>query len=351
MRAALSLARRGLGNTCPNPSVGCVIVASDGRVVGRGVTAPGGRPHAEAAALAMAGRRARGATAYVTLEPCCHAGRGPPCAQSLAEAGVTRVVVALIDPDPRVAGQGNAVLAAAGIRVDVGSLRPEAVEVACGFLTQLDRGRPMVTLKLASTLDGRIAARTGDSRWITGPEARRAGHMLRATHDAIMVGVGTVLADDPELTCRIAGARLSPLVRVVVDSRLRTPPTARLFADGAPWLLTRSDIDPTLAGAVVIPVMPDDTGIDLAAALRELSARGITRVLVEGGARLAAGLLRHDLVDRIAWFHAPGVLGGDALAAVAALEVDLVAAMPRFTRLDTRPIGADTLTLLARKEL
>ena len=350
MRSALSLARRGLGNTFPNPSVGCVIVAPDGRVVGRGVTAPGGRPHAEAAALAMAGARARGGTAYVTLEPCCHLGRGPPCAQSLAEAGLARVLVALIDPDPRVAGQGNAVLAAAGIAVEVGLLRAEAVEVARGFLTRLDQGRPMVTLKLASTLDGRIAARTGDSRWITGPEARRAGHMLRATHDAIMVGVGTVLADDPELTCRIAGARPSPLVRVVVDSRLRTPPTARLFAGGSPWLLTRLDSEPALAAAVVIRVPPDGTGVDLGAALGVLGERGIARLLVEGGARLAAGLLRHDLVDRIAWFHAPGVLGADAVAAVGALELDLVAAMPRFARLDTRPVGVDALTMLARKE-
>ncbi len=351
MRAALSLARRGLGNTFPNPSVGCVVVASDGRVVGRGVTAPGGRPHAEAAALAMAGAGAKGATAYVTLEPCCHTGRGPPCAQSLANAGVARVVVALVDPDPRVAGQGNAVLTAGGIRVDVGLLRQEAVEVACGFLTQLERGRPMVTLKLASTLDGRIAARTGDSRWITGPEARRAGHMLRATQDAIMVGIGTVLTDDPELTCRIAGAKSAASIRIVIDSRLRTPPDAKLFAGEPPWLLTRSDNDRTIAQAVVIRVPPDGTGIDLGAALRELGTRGVTRVLVEGGAQLAASLLRHDLVDRIAWFHAPGVLGGDALAAVAALELDMVAAMPRFACLDTRAIGADTLTLLARKEL
>ena len=356
MRAALALARRGLGNTCPNPSVGCVIVARDGRVVGRGRTAPGGRPHAEAAALAMAGAHARGATAYVTLEPCCHAGRGPPCAQSLVEAGVARVVVALVDPDPRVAGQGNAILEAAGVAVEVGLLRREAVEVALGFLTQLDQGRPTVTLKLASTLDGRIAARTGDSRWITGAEARRAGHMLRATHDAVMVGVGTVLADDPDLTCRVLGARPAepPLVRVVVDSRLRTPPEARLVATGPTWLLTRPDADPArreaLRNAVVVEVPPDGTGIDLGAALRTLSSRGVTRLLVEGGAQLAAGLLRHDLVDRVAWFHAPGVLGGDGLAGVAPLGLDRVADLRRFVRLDTRPIGADTLTLLARKE-
>ena len=204
MRAALALARRGLGNTWPNPTVGCVVVR-DGRVIGRAVTAPGGRPHAEPLALAMAGTAARGATVYVTLEPCCHHGRTPPCTEALIAAGVARVVIASPDPDPRVNGQGIARLRAAGIVVDAGLLAAEAEDVNAGFFHRVRHGRPLVTLKLASTLDGRIATRTGESRWITGEPARRMAHALRGRHDAVMVGVGTVLADDPDLTCRIPG--------------------------------------------------------------------------------------------------------------------------------------------------
>ncbi|MGI3776335.1 MAG: bifunctional diaminohydroxyphosphoribosylaminopyrimidine deaminase/5-amino-6-(5-phosphoribosylamino)uracil reductase RibD, partial [Janthinobacterium lividum] len=218
MRAALALARRGLGVTWPNPSVGCVVVSAEGRVVGRGRTADGGRPHAEAVALGMAGEAARGGCAFVTLEPCSHFGGTPPCADALVAAGVARVVVGCGDPDARVSGRGVARLRAAGVEVVEGVLRGEARAVAAGFLSRVERGRPVVTLKLASSMDGRIATRTGDSRWITGVEARREGHALRASHDAVMCGIGTVLADDPELTCRLAGARGRALVRVVVDS-------------------------------------------------------------------------------------------------------------------------------------
>src|SRR5690348_487456 len=217
MRAALALARRGIGNTWPNPSVGCVVVNA-GRVVGRGVTAPGGRPHAEPAALEAAGDAARGATAYVTLEPCCHWGRTPPCTDALVAAGVARVVIATRDPDPRVDGAGVARLRAAGLDVAEGVLQAEADELAAGFRLRVRDGRPLVTLKLASTLDGRIATRGGESRWITGEAARKAAHALRGRNDAVMVGVGTVLADDPELTCRIPGYRPNPVVRVVADS-------------------------------------------------------------------------------------------------------------------------------------
>ena len=232
MRAALALARRNLGSTWPNPSVGCIVVQA-GRVVGRGVTAPGGRPHAEVSALAMAMEAARGATAYVTLEPCSHHGQTPPCADALVEAGVARVLVSLGDPDPRVNGRGLARLRAAGIRVTEGVLAPEAEALQRGFLTRVRLGRPMVTLKLASTLDGRIATSTGESQWITGPEARRAAHALRGTHDAVMAGIGTVRADDPALTCRIPGFRTRPLVRVVVDTNLSIASTARLVTTAA----------------------------------------------------------------------------------------------------------------------
>ncbi|OJW24791.1 MAG: riboflavin biosynthesis protein RibD, partial [Rhodospirillales bacterium 69-11] len=246
MRSALALARRGLGSTWPNPSVGCVIVR-DGRVVGRGTTASGGRPHAEPLALDMAGPLARGATAYVTLEPCCHWGRTPPCTDALIAAGIVRVVVATRDPDRRVDSQGVARLREAGIEVVEGVLEAEAQAVLAGFTQRIRTGRPLVTLKLATTLDGRIATAGGESQWITGPPARRMAHALRGRHDAVMVGVGTVMADNPELTCRIAGFRTRPLVRVVADSHLRTRLTARLLASAADtpsWFLTRTGTDP-----------------------------------------------------------------------------------------------------------
>lgn len=356
MHAALGLARRGLGNTWPNPAVGCVIVRA-GRVVGRAVTAPGGRPHAEILALGMAGTAARGATAYATLEPCCHWGHTPPCADALIEAGVARVVVATRDPDPRVDGAGVARLRAAGIDVVEGVLGDEAEEVAAGFLSRVRRGRPLVTLKLASTLDGRIATKSGASQWITGPEARRLGHALRGRHDAILVGVGTVLADDPLLSCRIPGFRPTASVRVIADSHLRTPLTHQLVATAAEtptWLLHRSGGDPerakALAGAGVrlIEVGGGAVGVDLAEGLRALAEAGITRLLVEGGARLAAALLRADLVDRIAWFHAPAIMGGDGFPAAQAFGVTALDAMPRFVRTDARPVGADMLTELRR---
>ena len=357
MRSALALARRGLGNTWPNPSVGCVVV-KDGRVVARAVTAPGGRPHAEPTALAVAGPAARGATAYVTLEPCCHWGRTPPCTDALIAAGVARVVIATLDPDPRVNGEGIAKLRAAGIAVDTGVLQAEAEAIVVGFRHRTRLGRPMVTLKLASTLDGRIATRTGESRWITGEAARRAAHALRGQHDAVMVGVGTVLADNPELTCRLPGYRSTPLVRVVADSRLRTPLTATLVAtarQSPTWMLIREGTDRERRhafadlGVTLIEVAGAETGVDPVAALQALGDAGLTRLLVEGGAELAASLLRADLVDRIVWFHAPAVMGGDAWPAVQAFGIEHLAAMPRFFRIAETPLGDDMLTEFSRK--
>ncbi len=369
MRAALGLARRGLGTTWPNPAVGCVVVAADGLVAGRGVTAPGGRPHAEAVALAMAGGRARGGCAYVTLEPCSHFGRTPPCADALLAAGVARVVVGCGDPDPRVGGRGVARLRAAGVEVVEGVLGDAARAVAEGFLRRVVSGRPMLTLKLASSLDGRIATAGGDSRWITGAAARRAGHGLRASHDAVMCGVGTVLADDPELTCRIEAARDWPLVRVVADGALRTPVRSRLVAGAGRdplWLLHRRGAAEErraaleAAGAVPLAVAGGSAGdagvrgeggsggVDLGLALQALGARGLTRVLVEGGGRLAAGLLRAGLVDRLAWFHAPGVVGGDGLASVQGIGVAAIGAMPRFETVASRRVGCDVLTEMRR---
>ena len=373
MRAALALARRGLGATWPNPSVGCVIASADGTVVGRGRTGLRGRPHAETQALAMAGAAASGATAYVTLEPCSHHGQTPPCADALAAAGIARVVVAAADPDPRVNGAGLARLRQAGIAVQDGFLAAEAHDTLAGFLTRIQQGRPFVTLKLATTLDGRIATHTGQSRWITGPQARQAAHALRGQHDAIMVGATTLATDDPDLTCRIPGYAHRPIVRIVADSRLRTSLSAQIVqtaAQSPSWILYHTDslpegTDPAdykpgeiipsraqrlaEAGARCILVPAAEHGIDLPQALRALGIRGLTRILVEGGAHLAASLLRADLVDRIVWFHAPGVIGADGLASLAHLGVDALAVMPRFTRIgEPRALGADVVSEFAR---
>ena len=353
MRAALTLARRGLGTVWPNPAVGCVIL-NDGRVVGRGWTQPGGRPHGETEALRRAGEAARGAVAHVSLEPCCHWGQTPPCVDALIAAGVRRVVVALEDPDPRVAGQGLRRLRAAGLDVDVGLCAEEAAELNAGFLSRLRLGRPLVTFKLATSLDGRIAIATGESQWITGPPARERAHALRASHDAIMVGTGTVVADDPQLTCRLPGLGHRSPVRVVIDRHLRIPPAARIIADAhlAPtWVVTLRSADPGrraafLANGVTLIDVNDDgeEQIDLAAALGALGERGITRLLVEGGARLAAAFFRARLVDRLVWVHAPLVIGGDGIPAIAGFDLAALADARTFERLSTETIGDDVLT-------
>jgi diaminohydroxyphosphoribosylaminopyrimidine deaminase/5-amino-6-(5-phosphoribosylamino)uracil reductase len=357
MLAALALGRRGLGTTWPNPSVGCVIVRN-GLVVGRGRTAPGGRPHAEPMALDMAGEQARGADVYVTLEPCCHWGRSPPCTDALITAGVARVIVATGDPDPRVNGAGIAKLRQAGITVETGLLEAAARETLSGFRQRVTLGRPMVTLKLASTIDGRIATSGGQSQWITETPARRMGHALRGRHDAVLVGVGTVLADNPELTCRIPGFRDTPVVRVIADSHLRTPLTSRLAAtasDIPTWFLLREGADPSRRtafsdlGARLFDTPAAAAGVDLAAGLQALGAAGLTRVLVEGGGQIAAALLRDDLVDRIAWFHAPAIMGGDGWPAVQAFGVKTLDLMPRFSRDCVSSIGNDMLSVYTRQ--
>ncbi len=358
MRAALSLARRGLGATWPNPSVGCVIV-SDGAVVGRGRTGDGGRPHAEVEALRMAGERARGATAYVTLEPCSHQGQTAPCAEALVAAGIARSVVAAGDPDPRVHGAGFERLRTAGIEVVIGLEAAAASALVAGFVQRVTEGRPLVTLKLASTLDGRIATAGGESRWITGPAARRAAHAMRAEHDAVMVGIGTVLADDPDLRCRIDGFASRVGVRVVADGGLRLPLGGRLAGDAAVapcWVLHRADAEPARRAALeaagvrclTVPADTSGRGIDPAEALAALGSAGLTSVLVEGGARLAGSLLRAGLVDRLAWFHAPALLGADATAAVQALGAATLAQMPRFARRAVQELGADVLSEFER---
>jgi diaminohydroxyphosphoribosylaminopyrimidine deaminase/5-amino-6-(5-phosphoribosylamino)uracil reductase len=308
--------------------------------------------------LRRAGDAARGATAYVTLEPCSHHGRTPPCCEALAGAGIARVVMAMRDPDPRVNGRGLAMLRGAGIAVEEGLLEAEARALNAGFFRRIQAGMPVVTLKLASTLDGRIATATGESRWITGEAARREVHALRARHDAILVGSGTVLADDPDLTCRIPGMERVPMLRVVADARLRTPPSARLVqsAGVAPVLIMTAHGHPPAAQAPFMEAGADMVtvpahavgGLDLPSLLRALGRRGVTRVLAEGGAGLAAALLRQGLVDRLAWFHAPAVMGGDGHPALEGLRLAALSAMPRFRRVALRALGDDMLSEFER---
>ncbi len=352
MAAALSLARRGLGRVWPNPAVGCVLL-KDGRVVGRGWTGAGGRPHAEAEALRRAGDAAAGATAYVTLEPCSHTGRTPPCADALVDAGIARAVIAVEDPDPRVSGAGLARLRAAGIEVAVGTGGEEAARINAGFFLRVTRGRPLVTLKTATSLDGRIATPAGESQWITAGTARAWGHGLRARHDAVAVGIGTAKADDPSLTCRLPGLADPPSPRIVFDGRLDLSIDSKLVrtaGDVPTWVVTREGADAArrLAlvdrGVEVVEVAGDSEGrIDLAAALETLGARGLTRLLVEGGGRLAAGLLAAGLVDRIAWFRAGRLLGGDAVPAIGELALARLADAPAFVRESVRAAGKDLL--------
>jgi diaminohydroxyphosphoribosylaminopyrimidine deaminase/5-amino-6-(5-phosphoribosylamino)uracil reductase len=352
MRAALLLAERGLGRVWPNPAVGCVIVDQAGDVVGRGWTQPGGRPHAETEALRMAGDAARGATAYVTLEPCSHHGKTPPCADALVAAGIARCVVALEDPYPAVNGQGIRRLKDAGIAVEVGLLNSEAAELNRGFLSRVATGRPTATLKLATSLDGRIATHSGQSKWITGEAARAQGHRLRATHDAIMVGSGTAIADDPQLNCRLPGLEDRSPVRVVMDRRLRLPVESKLV-QSAP---NRRTILITRVGHPAasleryrshdVEIIEAD-GID--ASLGALGKLGVTRLLVEGGASLAAALIKADRVDRLHWFRAPGVIGGDGLASIGEIGLDEVSRMTRFERIGQGSAGGDSIEIYRRK--
>jgi diaminohydroxyphosphoribosylaminopyrimidine deaminase/5-amino-6-(5-phosphoribosylamino)uracil reductase len=352
MRGAIALARRAAGTTWPNPPVGCLIV-KDARVIAQGVTAAGGRPHAEARALAMAGPQAKGATAYVSLEPCSHYGHTPPCALALIEAGIARVVIAAGDPDPRVNGAGIAMLREAGIEVSVGVEAVAAAVPLQGFVTRVTQDRPAVTLKLATTLDGRIATHAGESQWISGMPARKSAHALRGRHDAVMVGVGTVLADDPDLTCRIPGFAPRPAPRIVADSHLRTPLTSRIVATAhqtPTWILHRDGADAariealTAAGVMCMETTGDELGIEPQAALAALAQAGLTSILLEGGARLAAAFLRADVVDRLVLYQAPAIIGGDGVPAVQAMGVSLLDAMPRFRRVAETALGDDLLT-------
>jgi len=353
---ALELAELGRGATHPNPMVGCVLVLG-AEVVGEGWHARVGGPHAEAAALAAAGARARGATAYVTLEPCAHHGRTPPCADALVAAGVARVVYASPDPDPRVAGAGAARLRAAGVEVVGGVLRREADALNAAYLTHRRLGRPWVRYKTAMTLDGKIATRTGRSRWITGPEARALVHVWRGQADAVAIGVSTLLQDDPALTTRLEGASAPGRTahKVVFDAIARTPTTARLFEpgpDGTPARVTLV-VGPDAPAARVRALeergaavwsLPGERGRpDVAAALRRLAAEGVVELLLEGGGTLAWSFLAAGAIDRVAWFVAPKLVGGRGATPLAGLGVAGMDEAVRLRGTTVRQVGDDLL--------
>ena len=357
MRAALALARRSLGRTWPNPAVGCVFVR-DGRVIARGRTQDGGRPHAEADAIANAHEPLQGATAYVTLEPCAHQGKTPPCADALIVAGVGRVVSAMEDPDPRVKGQGHARLAAAGIAVEIGKEAAAAAEINAGFLLRVKEGRPLFHLKLASSLDGRIATASGESRWITGEAARADGHRLRSIHDAILIGAGTVEADDPELTCRLPGLGAYSPDRIVLDSGARLSATSKLASTARtrPVLLVHAGAPPARVellrhkGISVIEAPARGEGrVDVVAAAKALGGLGYSSVLIEGGGQIAAAFLRAGLVDRISSYRAGIVLGEDSRSAVGPLALGRLDFAPRFRLVSSRTVGTDTLETWYRR--
>lgn len=355
MALALSLGRRGMGRTWPNPAVGCVIV-KNGRIVGRGWTQTGGRPHAESMALATAGGAAQGADVYVTLEPCAHHGQTPPCAQALIDAGVARVVMAIPDSDPRVDGRGAQMLRDAGIVVETGVLGDKAFADHDGFLRRVVMGRPMVTLKTASSFDGRIATGTGESQWITGPEARRLVHGMRARHDAVMVGGGTARHDDPSLTVRDMGITHQP-TRIVVSRRLDLPLMGQLArtAKDIPLILCHgADADATMVrtwadlGATMIECRARGVQLDMDDVLAKLGAHGLTRIFCEGGSALAASLIEADLVDQLIGFTAGLAIGAEGLPSVGALGLSKLHAARRFNLVETRAIGPDVLTIWAR---
>lgn len=353
MRLALAQARASSGRTWPNPPVGAVVFRGE-RVLGRGHTRPPGGPHAEVVALDRAlarhgARAVRGASLAVTLEPCAHRGRTGPCTERVLAAGISRVFAGHVDPHPEVAGRGVAKLRRVGVRVQTGVLEDACREQHRGFLCLVERGRPFVTLKLAATLDGRIATASGESRWISGPEARRAVHRMRARCDAILVGAGTARADDPELTARRGGRVVHRPVRVLVDTGLRVPASARLFRGeaGRTWVLCgRSAAARRIRalearGASLIPLPKRHSRLDLRRGLAELGSRGLAEVLVEGGGDIAATLLREGLVDELHWFVAPRLVGGDGWPALGSLGVTKLSQATDLADVRVRRVGRD----------
>ena len=361
MALALALGRRGLGRTWPNPAVGAVIVRRDGgqpRIVGRGWTQPGGRPHAEIEALRRAGEGARGADLYVTLEPCSHHGKSPPCADAIIAAGVARVVSAIEDPNPEVAGAGHARLRAAGLAVTVGVGAGEARLDHAGHLRRMRDGRPHVVLKLAISVDGKVGAAGRKPVAITGEAVRDRVHLMRAQSDAVMIGIGTALADDPMLTCRLPGMAASSPVRIVLDSGLRLPLGSRLVQSAREvpvWAVAGAEASRrvekalTAESVTVLRAAHAHGRLDLAAALKLIAARGITRLMVEGGPTLAAALLAADLIDEAVLFHSPTVVGADGVDALEGMPLAALTESPRLKCVASESVGADTRMVLERR--
>jgi diaminohydroxyphosphoribosylaminopyrimidine deaminase / 5-amino-6-(5-phosphoribosylamino)uracil reductase len=358
MQLALTLGRRGQGRTWPNPAVGAVVV-KDGVILGRGWTQPGGRPHAEPVALQRAGGAARGATLYATLEPCSHVGKSPPCTEAIIAAGITRVVSAIEDPNPEVAGQGHAKLRAAGVAVDIGLGAAEAARDHAGHFRRVRDRRPHVILKLAVSSDDKIAAAGHKPVAISGEAVKARVHLLRAQCDAILVGIGTVLADDPVLTCRLPGMEARSPVRVVLDRALRIPGTSRLVhsARQTPlWVMTSNLSEAPAAmklgaaGAQVIRVPTTSTppGLDLAAVLHALAEKGITRLLVEGGARVASSFVASGLVDEVWLLRGPDPVGADGVAALERLPLSALTESPAFKGRASETLQNDTLMIYER---
>jgi diaminohydroxyphosphoribosylaminopyrimidine deaminase / 5-amino-6-(5-phosphoribosylamino)uracil reductase len=358
MQLALTLGRRGQGRTWPNPAVGAVVV-KDGVIVGRGWTQPGGRPHAEPEALRRAGEAARGATLYVTLEPCSHVGKSPPCADAIIAAGIARVVSAIEDPNPEVAGQGHARLRAAGITVDIGLGAVEAAHDHAGHFRRVRDKRPHVILKLAVSSDSKIGAGGRKPLAISGEAAKARVHLLRAQCDAILVGIGTVLSDDPLLACHLPGMESRSPVRVVLDRSLRIPGTSRLVhsARETPlWVMTSNLAEAPAAmklgaaGAQVIRVATTSAppGLDLSGVLHALAEKGITRLLVEGGARVASSFVAASLVDEVWLLHAPHPVGADGVPALEALPLTTITQSLAFKLRASETLQRDTLTIYER---
>jgi diaminohydroxyphosphoribosylaminopyrimidine deaminase / 5-amino-6-(5-phosphoribosylamino)uracil reductase len=360
MDLALALGRRGLGNAWPNPAVGAVVVATAGGtpiIVGRGWTQPGGRPHAEAEALRRAGALARGATLYVTLEPCSHHGKTPPCVDAIIAAGIARVVSAIEDPNPEVAGRGHARLAAHGVAVEVGLRGDAARRAHAGHFKRVRDGRPYVTLKLAVSVDGKAGLAGRKPAAITGEAARARVHMMRAMNDAVLVGIGTVRADDPQLTCRLPGLEARSPVRVVLDTALRLPQTAALVrtARTTPvWVVAGAaageEAERRLRGHGVEVLRCSATAgrIDPAAMLGLLAGRGITSLMVEGGPTVAASFVAAGLVDEAAIFRAPTAIGADGIDALEAMPLSALTASPHFASRGIEAVGKDCLETFER---
>ena len=346
MNLALTLGRRGLGRTWPNPSVGAVVV-QNGVIVGRGLTQPGGRPHAETHALKQAGEAARGATLYVTLEPCSHFGKTPPCADAIIAAGISRVVSALEDPNPEVAGQGHARLRAAGITVDAGLGAEQALRDHAGHIRRIRDHRPHVTLKLGISADGKVGLPGRKPVRITGERAWDCVHIIRAQNDAVLTGIGTVLSDDPKLTCRLPGMATRSPVRIVLDSKLRLPMTSALTktARETPvWVIGAGKAEPDLREAGVDVLQAGD----LPSVLRQLAQRGITRLMVEAGPRVAASFLNADLVDEVGLFRARKPLG-EGIDALEGMPLTALTQTPRLTSRGIETVGEDTLEWFERR--